>query len=132
MEAAMGMETSTAGTERCGARTRGGHLCRKYPIRWRQRCHVHGGANGAGAPRGNRNALKHGRTTAAALGARRTIMRLIRESEKTLEQMSGYESKEEQRESPQDASSIAAMLSDGSGLHALPSAVGRSGCPTVA
>jgi len=82
-------ELAAAGAQRCGARTRGGPPCRKYPIRWRQRCRLHGGAQGSGAPRGNRNALKHGRTTAAALAARRAIMQLIRESRKTLEEVGG-------------------------------------------
>lgn len=85
----MGMETATAAAERCGARTRGGRSCRKYPVRRRQRCRLHGGAQGTGAPRGNRNALKHGRTTAAELSARRAIMRLIRDSKRMLEEMGG-------------------------------------------
>jgi glucans biosynthesis protein len=74
---------------RCGARTRNGSPCRKYPIRGRRRCRLHGGAKGAGAHPGNRNALKHGRTTAAALSARRAVVQLIRESKKTLEEMAG-------------------------------------------
>jgi hypothetical protein len=44
---------------------------------------------GTGAPRANRNAVKHGRTTAAALAERRTIARLIRASRRTLEEMGG-------------------------------------------
>jgi hypothetical protein len=58
-------------------------------MRRRQRCRLHGGAPGSGAPRGHQNALKHGRTTAAALAARRTIARLIRASKRTLEEMGG-------------------------------------------
>ena len=72
---------------RCGARTRGGRSCRNHPIRRRRRCRLHGGAKGSGAPRGNHNALKHGRTTATALAERRAIARLIRESLQTLEEM---------------------------------------------
>jgi len=72
---------------RCGARTRGGASCRNHPVRWRRRCRLHGGAKGSGAPRGNRNALKHGRTTASALAERRGIAQLIRESLKTLAEM---------------------------------------------
>ena len=83
----MGTESVAAGAPRCGARTRGGRPCRKHPIRWRQRCRLHGGAPGTGAPRGNGNAVKHGRTTAAALAARRAIARLIRASRRTLEEM---------------------------------------------
>jgi glucans biosynthesis protein len=85
----METEAGTAGAKHCGARTRGGRPCRNHPIRPRQRCRVHGGAPGTGAPRGNRNAVKHGRTTAAALAARRAIMRLIRASKRTLEEMGG-------------------------------------------
>jgi hypothetical protein len=85
----MGPESGTAGAKHCGARTRGGGPCRNHPIRGRPRCRLHGGAPGTGAPRGNRNALKHGRTTAAALAARRAIMRLIRASKRTLEEMDG-------------------------------------------
>ena len=83
----MGSESAAPQAPRCGARTRGGSPCRKYPIRWRRRCRLHGGAQGSGAPPGNRNALKHGRASAAALAARRVISRLIRESKRTLEEM---------------------------------------------
>ncbi|HTO83870.1 MAG TPA: HGGxSTG domain-containing protein [Methylomirabilota bacterium] len=72
---------------RCGARTRGGGPCRNHPVRRRRRCRLHGGAKGSGAPRGNRNALKHGRTTAAALAERRAIAGLIRESLRRLAEM---------------------------------------------
>ncbi len=60
----------------CGARTRAGRPCRAPALRGKRRCRMHGGAPGAGAPQGNRNALKHGywsaterieRTRAAAL-----------------------------------------------------------------
>jgi glucans biosynthesis protein len=88
----METESGSARPPRCGARTRGGRPCRNHPIRRRQRCRLHGGAPGTGAPRGNRNALKHGRTTAAALAARRAIMRLIRASERTLEEVAGWQS----------------------------------------
>jgi glucans biosynthesis protein len=66
---------------------RGGGRCRKHPLRLRSRCRLHGGAKGSGAPRGNRNAVTHGRTTAAALAERRAIARLIRVSVRTLEKM---------------------------------------------
>ena len=84
----MGTESVAAGALRCGARTPGGRPCRNHPIRRRQRCRLHGGAPGSGAPCRNRNALKHGRTTAAALAARRAVARLIRASKRTLEEMS--------------------------------------------
>jgi hypothetical protein len=40
------------------------------------RCRMHGGR--AGAPKGNRNALKHGRYTAEAIANRREIAGLLR------------------------------------------------------
>jgi len=48
-----------ANAPRCGARTRSGEPCRSPAIRGRARCRMHGG-RGSGAPRGNRNAWKHG------------------------------------------------------------------------
>jgi hypothetical protein len=44
----------------------------------RARCRFHGGADGIGAPRGNRNALKHGRYTAEAIAQRREVAALLR------------------------------------------------------
>ena len=85
----MGMESVAAGAQRCGARTPGGRPCRNHPIRRRPRCRPHGCAPGTGAPRGTANAVKHGRTTAAALAAWRAIARLIRASKRTLEGMGG-------------------------------------------
>ena len=41
------------------------------------RCRLHGGLS-PGAPKGNRNALKHGRNTAEALVRRREVAALIR------------------------------------------------------
>jgi len=50
-----------ASAPRCGARarTRGGSPCRSPAVRGSRRCRMHGG-KGSGAPRGNRNAWKHG------------------------------------------------------------------------
>lgn len=41
------------------------------------RCRMHGGAS-PGPPKGNRNALKHGRYTAEAIARRREISALVR------------------------------------------------------
>jgi uncharacterized protein YjcR len=41
---------------------------------------MHGGAPGSGAPRGNKNALKHGRYSAKAIARRRYLHHLISES----------------------------------------------------
>jgi len=39
---------------------------------------MHGGADGGGAPEGNRNTLKHGHYTAEAIAQRREVAALIR------------------------------------------------------
>jgi hypothetical protein len=41
------------------------------------RCRMHGGMS-PGAPKGNRNAFKHGRYTAGAIASRREIATLLR------------------------------------------------------
>jgi hypothetical protein len=61
---------------RCGARTRSGSLCRS-PAMPNGRCRMHGGPS-PGAPKGNKNALKHGRHTAEAVWRRRQFSGLIR------------------------------------------------------
>jgi uncharacterized protein YjcR len=44
----------------------------------RKRCRMHGGVEGSGAPKGNRNAFKHGRYSAEAIAQRREVAALIR------------------------------------------------------
>ncbi|MDH3242612.1 MAG: hypothetical protein OEO83_18305 [Alphaproteobacteria bacterium] len=72
------------GAPRCGARTRAGHPCRAPAVKGKRRCRRHGGAAGSGAPRGNRNALKHGFYSRAAKAERRRLRALIREMERSL------------------------------------------------
>jgi hypothetical protein len=60
---------------RCGARTRGGSRCQS-PAMPNGRCRMHGGTS-PGAPKGNKNALKHGRYTAEAIARRREIGALV-------------------------------------------------------
>lgn len=60
---------------RCGARTRAGHPCRSPAVAGHQRCRMHGG-RGSGAPRGNRNAWRHGTRSEGF----RAIARYVRES----------------------------------------------------
>lgn len=69
---------------RCGASTRSGDSCRSPAVRARTRCRMHGGAHGSGAPKGNRNARKHGLFTAEALAERRQIRVLLGEARKLL------------------------------------------------
>jgi glucans biosynthesis protein len=48
---------------------------------------MHGGAPGSGAPRGNKNALKHGRYTRAAIEERRQLRALLRQSRSLIQQI---------------------------------------------
>jgi uncharacterized protein YjcR len=41
---------------------------------------MHGGAEGSGAPIGNKNALKHGRYTKEAIQRRKSLRALLREA----------------------------------------------------
>jgi hypothetical protein len=61
---------------RCGARTRRGSQCQS-PAMPNGRCRMHGGKS-PGAPKGNKNALKHGRYTAEAIAKRREVAVLLR------------------------------------------------------
>ena len=71
----------------CGARTRAGTPCRAPAVRGRRRCRMHGGAAGSGAPRGNRNALKHGWWSAAERAERTRAAALIEAGERMLEEV---------------------------------------------
>jgi len=72
---------------RCGARTRSGQPCRAPAVNGKKRCRMHGGAPGSGAPRGNQNALKHGRYTRKAIARRRKQRRREREIIRLLRQV---------------------------------------------
>ena len=61
---------------RCGARTRSGSACQS-PAMPNGRCRMHGGKS-PGAPKGNKNAYKHGLYSAKAIARRRSISMLIR------------------------------------------------------
>jgi uncharacterized protein YjcR len=51
-------------------------------VRGKKRCRMHGGALGSGAPKGNRNAVKHGFYTRAVVEERKRAMDLIRQAQK--------------------------------------------------
>jgi hypothetical protein len=70
------MQSPMHQTRRCVARTRPGSPCQS-PAMENGRCRMHGGTS-PGAPKGNKNALKHGRYTADAIARRRSISGLIR------------------------------------------------------
>jgi len=67
-------------SQRCGAKTRSGKPCMSPAVSGKRRCRMHGGAPGSGAPRGNKNALKHGLYTREAIQERRQLQSLFRQS----------------------------------------------------
>ena len=71
---------------RCGAKTRSGKSCQSPAVKNKKRCRMHGGAEGSGAPKGNRNALKHGRYTREAIKERRALKSFMREADKFLKE----------------------------------------------
>ena len=72
---------------RCGAKTRTGGSCRSPAVRGKKRCRMHGGARESGAPKGNRNALRHGLFTAEAIAERKRIQDLLVDTRKLLREM---------------------------------------------
>jgi hypothetical protein len=72
---------------RCGAKTRAGTPCKSPSVHDKKRCRMHGGAPGSGAPRGNKNALKHGRYTREAIAEGKRIRELVQQSRKLLLQI---------------------------------------------
>jgi uncharacterized protein YjcR len=69
---------------RCRARSkRSGKQCRSPAVRGHSVCRMHGAAGGA--PRGNRNALKHGLYTAESIEARRMISALTKQARELVE-----------------------------------------------
>ena len=72
---------------RCGARTRSGKPCRSPAVAGKTRCRMHGGAKGSGAPKGNKNALKHGLYTREAMAERKALMDVIRQARETLREI---------------------------------------------
>ena len=64
---------------RCGARTRIGTPCQRYPVRGRKRCRLHGGLS-PGAPKGERNGnYRDGAWTAEAITERKWLRSLVLE-----------------------------------------------------
>jgi hypothetical protein len=71
---------------RCGARTRAGQSCLAPAVKDKCRCRMHGGAKGSGAPKGNKNALKHGVYTRETRDERRRLRKLMADALKTLKE----------------------------------------------
>jgi hypothetical protein len=74
-------------SQRCGAKTRSGKPCRFPAVNGKKRCRMHGGAPRSGAPRGNKNALKHGRYTCEAIEERWQLRALLRQSRILIQQI---------------------------------------------
>jgi uncharacterized protein YjcR len=70
---------------RCGARTRKGTPCQAPAVSGKTRCRMHGGAQGSGAPKGNRNAFKHGLYSRETIEQRKAVNALIREARRAIE-----------------------------------------------
>src|SRR5215217_552035 len=63
-------------TRLCGARTRDGRTCRGYPRSGRNRCRMHGGSAGTGAPCGPRNGnWRHGKYSVVTYAERENAWR---------------------------------------------------------
>jgi hypothetical protein len=63
------------------------NLYARAPLLTRGCLWLRGGAPGSGAPRGNKNALKHGRYTREAIEGRRQLRELMRQSRKLIQQI---------------------------------------------
>lgn len=74
-------------SQRCGAKTRAGTPCKSPAVQGKKRCRMHGGAPGSGAPRDNKNAVKHGLYTREAIAQRRQLRELMRQSRKLLSEI---------------------------------------------
>ena len=72
-------------SRRCGAKTRSSGACRSPAVHGKERCRMHGGAQGSGAPRANQNARKRGLFTGDAIAERRQIQALLGEARKFLQ-----------------------------------------------
>jgi uncharacterized protein YjcR len=72
---------------RCGAKTRSGTPCKSPAVQGKKRCRMHGGAEGSGAPKGNKNALKHGRFTREAIERRKSLSDLLQKARKFTQEL---------------------------------------------
>ena len=70
---------------RCGARTRKRSQCQS-PAMPNGRCRMHGGKS-PGAPKGNKNAFKHGHYAAEAIAMRKFVRQLLLDARETLERI---------------------------------------------
>jgi hypothetical protein len=69
------------------AKTRAGRPCMSPAVAGKNRCRMHGGAAGSGAPKGNQNALKSGLYTKQAIEQRKQVRALIKDARKFLSEI---------------------------------------------
>ena len=81
MQSKMAMHMS----KRCYAQTRCGNPCMS-PAMPNGRCRMHGGKS-TGAPKGNRNAVKHGACTQEAVLIRKKYRALLADSKATIKEL---------------------------------------------
>jgi uncharacterized protein YjcR len=73
-------------SKRCQARSkRTGRPCRSPAVKGYDVCRMHGARGGA--PKGNQNALKHGRYTAEVIQSRRYLSMVARMAQQTLREL---------------------------------------------
>ena len=72
---------------RCGAKSRAGGSCRSPAVHGKKRCRMHGGARKSGAPKGNRNAFRHGLFTGDAITERKRIEKLLADTRQLLREV---------------------------------------------
>jgi len=70
---------------RCGAKCKRTGLPCKGPAMANGRCRLHGGKS-TGAPKGNKNALKHGLYTKEMLAEKKAVQKLLNQAKETLSQ----------------------------------------------
>lgn len=77
---------------RCLARTRKGKsaFCQARKVTGKKRCRMHGGT-GDGAPKGNKNAFKHGKYSREVIAKRKNATKLKREFTALLRQMKKFD-----------------------------------------
>jgi hypothetical protein len=68
---------------RCGAKTRRGTPCAGMAMP-NGRCRMHGGITSPGAPKGNKNAWKHGYYSADSVGTRKALRALLNSARETI------------------------------------------------
>jgi hypothetical protein len=74
-------------SQRCGAKTRKGGACKSPAVAGKNRCRMHGGAPGSGAPKNNKNAFKHGLYTREAIEKRKRLQELLGHSRKLIKEI---------------------------------------------